>query len=189
MRRAAALMTLVCAVIAACERRPLPGDSAVVGQSSVADVTASTVPVGARSVCDTVAARWRSVRQARVETRDSTANPINRNSIQQGLPDETLPQTPACVVAVEIDSGTTTSLPSYWPAAQWAELWIISADGPGSQLQTFQRGLVRCQMSSESDAGDPADSVAVASPWFTETTVCWQHPRPLVVSDTGHPPS
>jgi len=173
--------------VAACDGRR-QADRGADASSSGVTATAGGLSPDVRAVCDTVAARWHAVRDARVEARDSTVVPINRNSIRQGQPDELLPATPACVVAMGIDSGKAESPKGYWPASDWTELWIINADGPGSRMQNFQRDLVRCQVSSESDAGDETDSVAVPSPSFSETTVCWHHPRRIIASDTGRPP-
>jgi hypothetical protein len=141
----------------------------------------------ARNVCDSVAQKWRAIPAALVEIRDTVAQPVNRNSIDQSLPDEQLAATPACVVLARADSGLPEGAKDpYWPA-DWAALWIISADGPGGSMLTYQRGLVRCQVHDQWDAGDDSDSTYVPSRWQEQTTLCWRHNRLLMPSDTGHP--
>jgi hypothetical protein len=184
----------VLALLVACASESQPAakqadsDSTRLAPSATTSAAPTTaVAAEAREVCDSIRGRWKTAPHTQVEMRDTVANPINRNSVDQGTADESLPPTPACAVEALADSGVDADAAPYVSTPGWAEIWIISADGPDSQMLTYQRGMVRCQVESEWGSPDDADSTAAAQKSFRERSTCWKHNRPVVPADTGHP--
>lgn len=143
-----------------------------------------------QAACDSAFARWAAVAGAVLEHGDTTlyagdliADMIG-DSVLGSIPPAGLP---ACHVAgtspAGLDSAGQARL--YWPATGWVSLWRLTADGPDGAVQTFQRGLVRCQVSGEWDGGDDSDTTYVPSPFFRERTICLGQARPLLPSDTA----
>lgn len=143
-----------------------------------------------QAACDSAFARWGEVAGAELEHGDTmlyagdliadmSGDSVLDSILREGLP--------ACHVAgtspTGLDSAGQARL--YWPAAGWANLWRLTADGPDGTVQTFQRGPVRCQVSGEWDGGDDSDTTYVPSPFFRERTICWGQARPLLPSDTA----
>jgi hypothetical protein len=119
---------------------------------------------------------------------DTTAVPVNANSVDQSQPVESLPPTPACMVSAETDS-TAGLEPSSPTGGGWVELWYLGADGPGMQSRVFQRGMVRCEVQVQTEVSDDSDTTSAVLPFFAEVVICWRHNRLLVPTDTGQPPS
>ena len=92
----------------------------------------------------------------------------------------------ACKVEALMKTGldSTAAHALRWPASGWVVFPRLTADGPGSQVQVYQRGLVRCQVAGESDPGDDGDSTYVPDPFHREWMLCWRHGRPVVPRDT-----
>lgn len=143
---------------------------------------------GAVATCDALTRFWGAVRLTSVAQRDTIVQPLNRDAMQEGVPDEQLSVTSACVVVAVSDSGNPVpagALPP--PINGWVEIWPISADGPDGRMQTLQRGVIRCQVTESWDGGDDADSTVARSRSYGQETVCWRHNRPVGTRDTLRP--
>ena len=177
-----AIVALV-AVIAACSRstpRQPVGDTTHLDRRTVS-AEAIRVPDDVRVVCDSVAAMWRHVPEAKVVASDTvivpwTDDPPSGNAA-------------ACQVVATIDSIADTSgvVVTYWQVTHWPELIRGQADGPDGESGIYQRGLTRCDVGRQWDGGDDEDTTATVSSFQQETTLCWRHSRPLVATDTGFP--
>lgn len=153
-----------------------------------APASLSPMTADAKQVCDSVAQRWREVSFSHVELRDTVADPVNHDGFHPERPDEVVPPTAACLVVARADSGIDhTPRPLYWPASAWVALLYTGADGPDGSSMTYQRGLIRCQVSDSWDGEDDSDSTYVPQKWFEQRTTCWRHNRALVPADTGQP--
>jgi hypothetical protein len=167
-----------------------------VGSAPVAVVTPPATPVmtdpEVRAACAATAAAWRQVGTATVRELDTLL------TLQDVIHDHALDTVPApgtaagrwaaCAVygfaEAGLDSLQVRAL--YWPAAGWVAFPRLNADGPGSRVQVYQRGWVRCQVASEEDPGDDGDSTYVAAPFHREATLCWRHGRLVNDADTVH---
>lgn len=171
------------AVIAACSRptsrRPV-GDTTHLDRRTVSAATIR-VPDDVRVVCDSVAAMWRQVREAKVVASDTVITPWTDDSPRGDAA--------ACQVVATIDSIADTSgvVETYWHVTHWPELIRGHADGPDGESGIFQRGFTRCDVGRQWDGGDDEDTTATVSSFQQETTICWRHSRPLVATDTGFP--
>ena len=171
------------AVIAGCSRptsrRPV-GDSTHFDRRT-ASAEAIRVPDDVRVVCDSVAAMWRQVPEAKVVASDTVIAPRTDDSPSGDVA--------ACEVIATIDSIDDTShvTPTYWHMTHWPELIRWQADGPDGESGIYQRGFTRCDLARQWDGGDDEDTTAAVSSFQQETTLCWRHSRPLVATDTGVP--
>lgn len=148
----------------------------------------SPVSAEARLACASVAESWHAVAFSHLELRDTVANPVNRDASHPGRPDELGAPTPACLVLAHADSGIDhIGRPPYWPAADWVPILVFSADGPDGNAMTYQRGRTRCEVHNQWDGEDDSDSTYVPQKWFEQRTICWQHDRLLILSDTAQP--
>jgi hypothetical protein len=144
----------------------------------------SSVAAEPMQVCETVAQRWRRVAFSTVELRDTVASPRNHDQQHPERPDEVLPPTPACLVTARADSAIPDRRALYWPAPDWAAILSMSADGPDGNMMTYQRGIVRCEVSNSWDGEDDADTTKVPLKWYAQRTTCWRHNRTLIPADT-----
>ncbi len=181
-----------CAVMTACRDAPAPVPAASRAASpqvtpqpapTVAKSSTRVVPPDARAQCDTVAAVWRRIGNAKLTTGDTTVTPIHRTPQTQWGKDEVLPPVAACVVVAYVDSLTSGDAKLKWEERGWTALWMLSADGPDGGMMTYQAGTVRCEVHETMDGGDDSDSTYVPSPFYEQTSICWRH-RPITVADT-----
>jgi hypothetical protein len=92
-----------------------------------------------------------------------------------------------CHVTGERTEGLDDSLKArlFWQSSVWPLLPRIAADGPDGSVRTYQQGRVRCQVAEAWDGGDDSDSTYVPDPFYRERTLCWQHGREIIPSDTS----
>jgi hypothetical protein len=166
--------------------------AAVIASPTAAPTTALPPPLDreARAVCAGVAAAWRTVARATVRELDTL---LAHGDVIEDRELDTLPPAsgdPARWAACAVEGFAEAGLDSiqqrtlYWPAAGWVVLPRLHADGPGGQVQVYQRGWVRCQVAGEWDPGDDGDSAYVPVPFHREWTFCWRHPRLVRHADT-----
>lgn len=146
---------------------------------------------GARAVCSATAARWRAVRRVtsvrEIDTLLTIGDVIEDPALDTVPPPGSVNgQWAACAVEGYADAGldSTAGRALYWPAAGWVVFPRLGADGPGRQVQVYQRGWVRCEVAGEWDPGDAGDSAYVPVPFHREWTVCWRHGRLVADADT-----
>jgi len=175
-----AILATLIAIVVACSRPTTSRASAdTVRQASLAANAVSARPADdVRAVCDSTAAQWRLVSNAKVTTSDTMIAPWTDDS-----PDAIVA---ACEVVARVDSvrDTIQIAETYWSVARWAELWKWHGDGPDGQSSVFHRATTRCAVHESWDGGDDEDTTVVPSPFRAETTLCW-HSRPLVAGDTA----
>ena len=187
------LAHLALLALSACTR-DRPAAAPPVGSAAVAEGAPPAVAVvpdsEARAACEAAAVPWRGRSGAMVRLSDTLLGPgdVIADAATDTLPP---PGTPggrwaACtaegLAPTGLDSAGRAGL--YWPAAGWAALARLNADGPDGQVQVYQRGRVRCQVAWEWDGGDDSDSAYVPDPFFRERTLCWRHGRLLAPEDT-----
>jgi len=155
-----------------------------------ASVAQSAPDSQVRAVCAASAATWRTIAGASVRELDTV---LTRQDVIEDPALDTVPPPgtvaghwPACKVEAFMKTGldSTAAHALRWPASGWVMFPRLTADGPGSQVQVYQRGLVRCQVAGESDPGDDGDSTYVPDPFHREWMLCWRHGRPVVPRDT-----
>jgi hypothetical protein len=146
--------SLLFAVLVAC-RRDQPVADRSSGSMPPAFSRASDPPVAssatlavateAPTVCDSIAAMWRTVPRTIVVVHDKIVEPFDCNAVDQTRPAERLSPRPACAVDIDKDSlrahgDSATQSRDDWflPAKGWSELWMMFADGPDGSSQTFQ---------------------------------------------------
>jgi hypothetical protein len=171
------------ALVAACSRptsRRSVSDTTRLDRRTVG-AEAIRVPDDVRVVCDSVAAMWRHVPEAKIVASDTVIVPPTDDPPSGDVP--------ACQVVATVDSITDTShVPeTYWHMTHWPELIGWHADGPDGESGIYQRGFTRCDLARQWDGGDDEDTTAAVSSFQQETTLCWRHSRPLVATDTGFP--
>ena len=141
-------------------------------------------------MCAATAAGWRTVARATVRELDTLLT--EKDVIEDPALDTVAPpgavagRWAACAVEGFAEAGldSTQQRALYWPAAGWVVVPRLTADGPGGQVQIYQRGSVRCQVAGEWDPGDDGDSAYVPAPFHREWTLCWRHGRLVVPQDT-----
>ena len=176
---AAALIAIVVACSHSAARQSVADSARLEPHPSRAQ--AARLPDDVRAVCDSVAAAWRRVREAKIAASDTVIAPW-----LDATPGS---ETDACQVVATIDSiaDTSQAVQTYWHVTHWPELLRGGADGPDGESAIYQRALTRCSVARQWDGGDDEDTTVVASSVQQETTLCWRHPRPLVATDTGFP--
>ena len=192
----ALLAGLACSVERAGDQARAGSDSAgrARGAAAVSPLPASVAPSApdseVRAVCAASAATWRTIAGASVRELDTL---LTRQDVIEDAALDTVPPPgtvaghwAACKVEAFMKTGldSTAAHALRWPASGWVVFPRLTADGPGSQVQVYQRGLVRCQVAGESDPGDDGDSTYVPDPFHREWMLCWRHGRPVVPRDT-----
>ena len=156
----------------------------------LASLAPSVSDTGVRAVCAASAATWRTIAGANVRELDTV---LTRQDVIEDPVLDTVPlpgavagRWAACKVEAFVKTGLDSAAAHVlrWPASGWVVFPRLTADGPGSQVQVYQRGLVRCQVAGESDPGDDGDSTYVPDPFHREWMLCWRHGRPVVPRDT-----
>ena len=207
--RAAVALALFVGTACAAEHggeRPSPASDAASGTGAVPVVAAARVPAATaataasaaprapdaevRAACAAAAAAWRKLPGTAVREVDTL---LSVNDVIEDRETDTLPRTgattarwAACGVEGFAEAGldTTQQRALHWPAAEWVVFPRLNADGPGGQVQVYQRGWIRCQVAVEWDPGDDGDSTYVPVPFHREWTLCWRHRRLVIHSDT-----
>ena len=143
-----------------------------------------------RAACEATAAAWRGIGNATIRELDTllTLQDVIHDHAQDTVAVSGTAAARWAGCAVEgfavagLDSLQLRAL--YWPAVGWVVFPRLNADGPGSTVQVYQRGWVRCQVAGEWDPGDDGDSTYVATPFHRELTLCWRHGRLVNHADT-----
>ena len=159
-----------------------------------AAVPAPITPTGpdaeARAACAAAAAAWRAIPSATLRELDTllTMHDVIEDPVLDSAPPPgaVAGRWAACAVEGYAEAGldSTRQHPLYWPAVGWVVFPRLTADGPGAQVQVYQRGWIRCQVAEESDGGDDGDSTYVPTPFHRERTLCWHHGRLVAPQDT-----
>ena len=143
----------------------------------------------ARAICAAAAARWRTIHGVTVRELDTLltdADVIDDPELDTAPPGAVGPRFAACAVESYAANGLDSTLARspVWPLADWVRFPRLNADGPGGQVQVYQRDWVRCQVADEWDPGDDGDSTYVPTPFYREWTFCWRHGRLVAPADT-----
>ena len=186
------LLGVACSVERAGREESAPPDS---GDGSPPAAVSPPVPVvpEVRAACAAAAAAWRAVSHATVRELDTllTAEDVIEDPERDTLPPPgaVAGRWAACAVEgfAEMGLDSTQRRGLYWPAAGWVVFPRLNADGPGGQVQVYQRGAVRCQVAGEWDPGDDGDTSYVPDPFHREWTFCWRHGRLVAPQDTMMP--
>ena len=173
------------AVLGACEKsRPAPpGDSTGQRASAPTLVPAATpaeaasqgatTTAAARAVCDSMAAAWSG---GKVTVIDTTVRPRGADSITA---------MPACRAMAQYDSSMlgrdTAGIKLF--EHHWAELNGFPGGWPGGHVVGLRRGLVRCEASTDSDAGDD-DPVPKPQTYATNIAICYDASAPAFRRDS-----
>ena len=129
--------------------------------------SAASIEPAVRATCDSIAAKWRAIAGVTVREADSTGTPMSESSPVRG-----------CAVIADSRTGVDSvrMATTYWSAAegrQWLPLTQWMADGPDGGTLTWEARAIRCEVRTEVDGGDDADTTYVPAPWLIERTLCW----------------
>jgi hypothetical protein len=194
-------VSLVLCLTLACRGEPAEGrqntakaaisDSITAGQVSrttPASLNSTAAPsLVVTSVCDSTAASWSSVPNARVE-RSNSAQMMSADGQARDHR----------VLACEVNASTSGGMDSvvaarlFFPSAVygsrlphgWYELWKLGTGMEGQETHYFQRDKIRCQVRDHTDTSDDA-SISRSPPFFGQDMSCWEEPNQISPADTA----
>ena len=138
------------------------------------------------SACDSAAAAWSSIPNARVDIR-STVHTV-----------ETGGRTAACEVDATASGGMDRVVAArlFFPSEvygnrvprDWAELWRLGTGMEGQETHYLQRDKVRCEVRDHTDTSDD-DTIPRSRSVFGQDITCWEEANRMSPADTARHPT